>query len=252
MWNDLSYYLLKQNHRWVTKIFPKLGVGTWQLTGKAKYRKSYKDIDELIDHHFTKYSPPDHVCRPTMQAALRLLGERPACILETGSSAWGTNSSLLFSAYVDSFGGTFETVDIRVRPSIELEQLCSSNTTLYCDDSISFLKKWSQRNQGKKIDLLYLDSWDVDWKDPTPSALHGLAELLCVLDHVGPDTLLLVDDTPINSEVFNLAQTDLVLFDQYLLNHGFAPGKGALVRQILGSIGKGKEILHQYQTLWQF
>jgi hypothetical protein len=252
MWNSLSSTILKLNHRWITKIFPKIGVGTWTLTGKANVCNAHKNIEDLINYHFTKYAPSDHVCRPTMQAALRLLQGRPACILETGSSAWGTNSSLLFSAYVDSFGGTFETVDIRVRPSVELERLCSKNTILYCDDSISFLRKWSMRNKGKKIDLLYLDSWDVDWQNPTPSALHGLAELLCVYSHIGPDTLLLVDDTPVNTEAFNLAQTDLTLFEQYLSAHGFAPGKGALVRQLLTSVGKGREVLHQYQTLWQF
>ncbi len=46
-----------------------------------------------------------------MKVAIELLGDRPARILETGSSAWGTNSSLLFDSYVHRFGGEFYTID---------------------------------------------------------------------------------------------------------------------------------------------
>jgi hypothetical protein len=50
-----------------------------------------------------------------MRQAIHLLGQSPSVILETGMSAWGTNSSLLFDDYVCCFGGEFFTVDIRLR-----------------------------------------------------------------------------------------------------------------------------------------
>jgi hypothetical protein len=244
--------LIKQNYRLITKAFPSLGCGSWKLTGRAPNRTQYKSTADLIEDHFSRYSEENHICRPSLTRALELLGGKPACIVETGSSAWGTNSSLLFDSYVANFGGTFETVDIRVRPSIELEPLCSAQSTLYCDDSVQFLKKWSSRNPSKKIDLLYLDSWDVDWSNPDPSALHGLAECISVLGHLKPTSLLLIDDTPVDANVFKLAQTNQAQFDDYCTVNGFPPGKGALCKPLLKSLNRGEVIMHRYQLLWQF
>ena len=251
-WKLVSKFLVKWNHRWLVKFYPSIGCGWWTLKGRALSHKTPRSLTELVDAHFLRHSAPDHICRPTLTKALNLLQCRPAVILETGSSAWGTNSSLLFDAYVTTFGGTFETVDIRVRPSVELEPLCSLRTTLYCNDSINFLKNWSLRNPGKKIDLLYLDSWDVDWANPNPSALHGLAELLEVLPHLHAGSLLLIDDTPVDTAAFKLAQTSQADFEDYVAKQGFAPGKGALCRLLLKSLGRGSEVMHRYQSLWQF
>ena len=252
MWPKSIQRLIKSNYRVVTKICPSLGRGSWTLTGKALNRTQYKSTADLIQDHFTRYSEEDHICRPSLTRALELLDGKPACIVETGSSAWGTNSSLLFDSYVANFGGTFESVDIRVRPSIELEPVCSKRSTLYCDDSVQFLKKWSSRNPSKKIDLLYLDSWDVDWSDPNPSALHGLSEYLTVLGHLQPASLLLIDDTPVDANAFKLAQTSQAQFDEYCTLNGFPPGKGALCKQLLQSLKHGKKVMHRYQLLWQF
>jgi hypothetical protein len=252
MWPQSLQLLIKHNYRLVTKVFPSLGCGSWKLTGKAPNRIQYNSTVDLIQDHFAKYSEEDHVCRPSLTRALELLDGKPACIVETGSSAWGTNSSLLFDSYVANFGGTFESVDIRVRPSIELEPLCSARSTLYCDDSVQFLKKWSSRNPGKKIDLLYLDSWDVDWSNPDPSALHGLAECISVLGHLQPTSLLLIDDTPVDANVFKLAQSSQTQFDEYCAVNGFPPGKGAWCKHLLQSLRRGEEVTHRYQLLWQF
>src|SRR5690242_15729928 len=70
-------------------------------------------LDDLIDDHFAKCSTPDHPNRGSLARALGLLAGRPANILETGSSAWGTNSSRLFDRYVRRYGGRFLTIDIR-------------------------------------------------------------------------------------------------------------------------------------------
>ena len=46
------------------------------------------------------------------------------------------------------------------------------------------------------IDLLNLDSYDVDFKNPNDSAMHHLKELLAAAPLISKDTLILVDDSP--------------------------------------------------------
>jgi hypothetical protein len=44
------------------------------------------------------------------------------------------------------------------------------------------------------VDLLYLDSFDVDWDDPHPSALHHLHELCAAMPALKPGAIVAVDD----------------------------------------------------------
>jgi hypothetical protein len=172
-------------------------------------------------------------------------------ILETGSSAWGTNSSLLFDSYVNSFGGAFASVDLRPEPMFRLRSLCTERSEFFCDDSVSFLRKIAA--QGLHPDLVYLDSWDVDWADPLASALHGFHEFLVVFPLLRNGALLLVDDTPANSDVMLKVQpTNIVHFQRFSRIYGFAPGKGALIKNFLVKNAIGKEMTHEYQLLWAF
>lgn len=254
MLNKIQTAFIKSNHRWLTKYIPNLGVGNWRVTGTSKesFHFDSANLADLTAHHFSTHSTPDHVCRKTLHAALEILDTKSALIIETGSSAWGSNSSLLFDAYVRRFGGHFESVDLRMEPSIRLQKKCSPQTILHCDDSVKFLQKWSRDHRSHKIDLLYLDSWDVNWLDPTPSALHGLAEFLAASPHLKNGSLLLIDDTPANPEFFISAQSELGAFIDYQSIQGFYPGKGSLVKELLKSMGRGKEVMHNYQLLWQF
>jgi len=232
--------------------FKTFNINGLSVFGTNKSTVQFVDVTQLIKFHFEEKSSPNHICRSTLHEALSRLSEKPALIVETGSSAWGTNSSLLFDGYVRSFGGSFETVDLRVEPLLMLQNQCSSNTQLHCGDSVSFLKEWSSKNSGVKIDLLYLDSWDVEWSNPNPSGLHGLAEFLASSSHMQKGSLLLIDDTPKNENFYIAASEDRQAFSEYFVRNSFYPGKGSLVRQLLLSLGRGKEIAHEYQLLWEF
>lgn len=214
-------------------------------------RDRFESLGELIDDHFKRYSDSNHPCRGTLTTALEKLGNRPAVIVETGSSAWGTNSSLLFDAYVNSFGGSFSSVDLRAEPMFTLRSLCTNRSAFFCDDSVSFLKKVS--SQITSLNLVYLDSWDVDWTDPLPSALHGFYEFLVVLPLFRSGVLLLVDDTPVNRDVMLKVQPKFVReFDRFTQVYGFTPGKGVLIRNFLVKSAIGREVTHDYQLLWEF
>jgi hypothetical protein len=171
--------------------------------------------------------------------------------VETGSSAWGTNSTLLLDGYVHSFGGALQSVDIRLEPAISLRGKCGPRTILYCDDSVGFLAKRAQ--DPTPIDLVYLDSWDVDWKDPLPCAIHGLREFMAISARMAPGSLLLIDDTPVDETVMRTVQAPFEEdFRRFKETHGFYPGKGALVKHLLMQSGRGHLIAHAYQLLWQF
>src|SRR5262249_37209242 len=133
----------------------------------------------------------------SMRNALALLEERPGRIIETGMSAWGTNSTLLFSDYVDAFGGELWSVDIRMEPLVSLRRSVSARTVLTCGDSVRFLERWVAANRADcRVDFVYLDSFDLDASDPYPAALHGIKELFAILPALRAGSLLLVDDTP--------------------------------------------------------
>jgi len=214
-------------------------------------RDRFESLDRLIDDHFHKYSDFGHPCRGTLTTALKKLGDKPASIVETGSSAWGTNSSLLFDSYVNSFGGSLSSVDIRAEPMFTLRSLCSNRSFFSCDDSVSFLKHFARQNLPP--DLVYLDSWDVNWTDPLASSLHGFYEFLVVLPLLRKGALLLVDDTPAESSVMLKVQPDCIEdFERFTRTYGFTPGKGALIKNFLVKNAIGKEVAHDYQLLWEF
>ena len=95
--------------------------------------------------------------------------------------------------------------------------------------------------------------WDVNWRDLLPSALHGLHEFLSIVPALKPGTLMLVDDTPKDASVMARIQPrQLKEFNDFVQTYGFAPGKGALIKDYLVRHGLGREIAHDYQLLWQF
>ncbi len=219
------------------------------VRGAAK-RPKYQTVHATVDAHFSDHVTHNHPSRKTLSLALEMLAGKPANIVETGSSAWGTNSSLLFDSYVNSFGGQFSTVDIRIMPTISLRSRCTNKTSLYCDDSVSFLK--SYRDVASPPDLVYLDSWDVDWDAPLASAIHGLHEFLSILPAMPSGSLLLIDDTPKDADVLSKVNVHAVKnFEKFLHEYGLPPGKGALVKNYLTSRGIGKEVAHDYQLMWQ-
>jgi len=220
------------------------------VIGKG-HRQQFRTTDELCRNHFSTYSELNHICQSTMTRALSLLGQRPAVIIETGSSAWGTNSSLLFDSYVNSFGGRFSSVDIRRQPRRLLRKACSSQSSFYRGDSVQFLS--AIVDLCSQVDLVYLDSWDVDWTNPVASAVHGLREFLMLLpifrQHGG---LLLVDDTPHIDYVSRNLPHLVEPCEKFASQYGFTPGKGALILEFCKSSGCGKILEHQYQALINF
>lgn len=204
----------------------------------------------LVDGHFEKYSDKTHWNFSTMKQSLLLLNDKPGIILETGSSAWGTNSSRLFDAYVSNWGGDFYSVDIRIKPLLTLMNNTCNRSHFYCDDSVSFLNKWVKKNPNTKADLVYLDSWDLDTKNPLPCAMHGLSEFFAVQPALQSGSVLVIDDSPSQLEMYPEETREAA--SKFYLKEGIYPGKGMLVDLYLSKQPKVKKIDHQYQLVYQF
>lgn len=134
---------------------------------------------------------------------LKSLSKNDYFILETGMSRFADKinkfagdggSTFLYDQFISSFGGRFITIDIDQSRLDLCQEYMSKNTQLVCSDSIKKLYEISQDSQIPSIDLLYLDSYDLDWNKPHKSALHHIKELLAILPKVKTGTLIVVDD----------------------------------------------------------
>jgi hypothetical protein len=203
---------------------------------RTVYPYEPKSLDRLVYDHFLKHSELTHVNRVGLTLALRHLGQLPALIVETGSSAWGTNSSLLFDSYVREFGGAFHTVDIREDAAANLRSKLSKNSYAFIGDSVEFLRELELPNDFYSLSLVYLDSYDLDLDDPEPAMQHGLLEFNAVHPLLGKGSILVVDDTPIEFSLFGEEAQKHIHFGD------FVPGKGALILQ--------SPLISQYDVLY--
>lgn len=211
------------------------------------------DPDAVVEAHFRSFVAYDQQCTaPGFRLALRLLGGRPARIVETGTSAWGVDSTLLFDSYVRHFGGRFDSADLRPAPSDRLRPVMSAASRLHVGDSVAFLRGLdggdpARPGQGS-VDLAYLDSYDLDWADPAPSEAHVVAEWEALRPFTAPGTLVLIDDTPLDERW--VPRSDLAAAaSAHLEATGSMPGKGARLLRELADDPSVETLWHGYNVL---
>lgn len=201
------------------------------IVERAKYRRWCANppytTRALVDRHFELWSHSGHVNEEGLRVAISSLGGAPAEILETGTSAWGTDSTRLWDAYVRTFGGHFWSVDLSAERGRRLRDQLSASSTLIAMDSVDFIESWVEAHPDGYLDLVYLDSWDVDWADPLPSAAHGLKEWNAVQPALKTGSLVVIDDTP--SDISHIPPQNHHVAGLFQKEHGVLPGKGALV-----------------------
>jgi len=149
---------------------------------------------------------------------------------QPGNFAGDGQSTVIFDAYVQFRRGQLLSVDLDPVCAANTREFCSERSLPVTADSVTLLHLLSTLGERRPIDLLYLDSMDLDQDNPTPSAQHHLKELAAIMPRLGPGTLIAVDDNP--------------------LVDGKRVGKGCLVEEFLAGIGARK--LHDgYQMLWE-
>ncbi|MBU3693249.1 MAG: class I SAM-dependent methyltransferase [Rhodocyclaceae bacterium] len=184
--------------------------------------------------------------------------EASVVIVETGCvrnpDPWAMTgegqSTLLFDKYVNARGDDSRaySVDISADAVRVCRSLVSNKVEVHQGDSVGYLNQLTRRllGQGQRIDLFYLDSFDVDYNYWFPSAAHHLKELVAAWRCVGPNTLVVVDDCPVSA--------NLVADEQgsYQLDRFYRPvvgGKGRLVAEFADQVGARLAFSH-YQHGW--
>jgi hypothetical protein len=199
---------------------------------------------ELLEEHFTMYgNTKSHVCYATFRRLFEEIerrGNPPLNIIETGTAAHGTTSTYLFDKYVSKYGGHLWSVDINPDTKKKAESFMGPNTTLITKDSVEFLSTWFKIH-NIKVDVVYLDSYDIVWENPEDAAIHGLKEYAAIKPAIGKDTLLLIDDTPNHEYYLNGATS---FYDRT----NVLPGKGMC---IVG-LHPAEVLMHEYQILYKF
>jgi hypothetical protein len=153
--------------------------------------------------------------------------EKNFTIVETGTSRQPNNwrgdgqSTILWDRFVYLYDGMVFSVDISMENCQAAASQCSPKTTLVCSDSVSFLNQVGLAD----VDLLYMDSFDVDFNAPHPSALHHLKELCASWCKLKSGCIIAVDD------------------------HNFGVGKGTYVKDFFENIGV-KPVFEGYQIVY--
>lgn len=183
----------------------------------------------------------------------------PVTIVETGcvrnSDPWALtgegHSTILFDKYVQTRddGSRVFSVDINEQAVVTCRKLVSDKVNVHAGDSVPYLDQLSRQliQANNNINLLYLDSYDVDYEYWFPSAAHHLKELLAAWRAVNPETLVVVDDCPTTANLV-MDNTGNYQFDRF-----FKPrvgGKGRLVAEYAEQTN-AEMVFSHYQHGWK-
>jgi cephalosporin hydroxylase len=114
------------------------------------------------------------------------------CVRQEGNWAGDGQSTIVWDKFVQHVGGAVHSVDLDPHAAALAHSLTSEQTTVESNDSVAWLLRMAM--VGLKTDLLYLDSYDIDWADPEPSMRHHLAEVKVARPMLSPGSIVAVDD----------------------------------------------------------
>ena len=143
-------------------------------------------------------------------------------------------STYIFDDFINYYDGEVASVDINPDNVAHAQKMVSDKTQVYCSDSVEFL--WNILSK-RKIDLLYLDSFDFEPEDPIPSQKHHLKELTAVMKNLRKGSIIIVDD--------NLNAPEFEWFTKIAQG-----GKAGFVKEFMKDIG-AELLLDEYQIIWR-
>ena len=114
------------------------------------------------------------------------------CVRQEGNWAGDGQSTIVWDQFVQYAGGKAYSVDLDPKAAALAHSLTSDQTTVEANDSIAWLTHMAVF--GLTADLLYLDSYDIDWSNPEPSMRHHLAEVTAAAPMLQPGSIVAVDD----------------------------------------------------------
>ena len=153
--------------------------------------------------------------------------EKIICI-ETGASQNYEDGcvGLFFAKLCELTNGEFHSVDSdedMVNRSKELYSNHNLNVNHYVQDSIAFLKE-----TPIIPNLLHLDSWDLNLKNPFPSALHGWREFIVIEDKMPVGSIVVIDDNYFGNMWIEWYEGEYTKMEKLEINYPIV-GKGSLI-----------------------
>jgi len=140
----------------------------WHLLGKRQH--AFRAITSLLPRH----------CVIVETGTIRTLG----------NWAGDGQSTIVWNEFAKQLDGQVWTIDIDSAGADLVTHLNLTNTIAVTGDSLDML----ERLHVDRVDLLYLDSFDINWSDPRPSAQHHLDELHTALHLMSEGSIVAVDD----------------------------------------------------------
>ena len=179
--------------------------------------------------------------------------DRPVGIVETGCTRNADNwsgdggSTRLFDHYAETHpGSVVYSVDLDAKATELCRSLVSDRVRIHTGDSVKFLQGLADRRPTDLpfVDLLYLDSFDVNFNDTSPSALHHIKELIASSPFIRADTLVVVDDCVV--ALFAVRSVD---GSMSVVGPARIDGKGRYVADYARHVG-AEQLMNGYQCGW--
>ncbi len=169
---------------------------------KKIFNQTYNEYNDYMDKNISDYWNHHHFItrRLQIESVINALNEDfnfdKLIILETGVSCniEGGLFGLFLGFIAEKTNGEMIGIDTNIElieKSRDLfnKSIPSLNYTLLNGDSVQWL------NQLSEIpNLVHLDSWDLDLKNPLPSALHGWREFITIESKMQSGSIIIIDD----------------------------------------------------------
>jgi predicted O-methyltransferase YrrM len=223
-----------------------------RCTGTALDHITKAFAEVLVGSKLAQWRHVNHHTFSCLFSGVAQLIEHPI-ILETGSSAHGVNSSMLFASLASKADGRFDTVDLNSetvqRVSAMMREKFGQDGRISCHlgDSATFIENYTDTPN-----VVYLDSFDLNPGHFTESAAHGLLEFANLVPKLDSKcALILVDDTPRTREIFRkMCPADYLLaVDRHVSRTGRLPGKGELIIESIRKDRRFQILEWEYQLL---
>ncbi len=168
----------------------------------------------------------DALFQPLQALGRSLLVVETGCLRIPGNWQGDGQSTFMFDALVRTCGGVLISIDVTSECIDTARKACSSATQLLQNDSVSALNALAQVS-SRQIDLLYLDSFDLN-AGVLPSAIHHALELTAARPLIGSGTVICIDDYAVGS----------------------SGGKGMIVDKFLTAV-RAEVLYSGYQKIWR-
>tara|TARA_R110000765_G_scaffold116488_1_gene209697 strand:+ start:29 stop:697 length:669 start_codon:yes stop_codon:yes gene_type:complete len=154
--------------------------------------------------------------------------------IETGASQNMDDGcvGLFFAKLCDLNDGEFYSVDNDeniIKQSKTIYEKHNLKVKHYLQDSVEFL-------EDTKIipNLIHLDSWDLDLKNPFPSALHGWREFIAIENKMPIGSIIIIDDNFFKGSWVSWDYSDKRESERLFINYPIV-GKGSMVYHFIES-----------------